>query len=69
MIPIEEIVRGATQPLVNSDTWYGVWFALAMRKEIRKFFESISEHARERIFLNDEEERDDDVQVRDGDGG
>lgn len=33
---IADVINAALQPLTNSETWYGVWFALALRKEIYK---------------------------------
>lgn len=35
-LPIADVIGAALEPLTKTDTWYGVWFALALRKEIYK---------------------------------
>lgn len=49
MIPILEVIEAAFEPLTRWEAWYGVWFALALRKEMRKTIGKVGELARKRI--------------------
>lgn len=52
---VQEIIDAAIQPLTKTSTWYGVWFALALRKEIMRLVHASVAKIKERYLGQDEE--------------
>lgn len=53
---IQEVFTAVLEPLTKSETWYGVWFALALRKEIYKTVRVGASKIRDRVQTGEDDE-------------
>lgn len=50
-----QVAAAAMEPLTNSDTWYGIFFALAMRKEMKKTLKLGADKVQNQIKAGDKD--------------
>lgn len=53
-----QVAQAIMEPLMNSDAWYGVFFALALRKEMTKTLKLGAERVQEQVKGDDEGDTD-----------